>query len=374
MKRTATRLADGRELIYFDDDASVNRGVVRELLDSRELPPQDHASELRYDPLLDEWVAIAAHRQDRTHLPPSDECPLCPSAPGRLTEIPADDYDVVVFENRFASFAEDTPAPPPLPGGELFGRRAGMGRCEVVCFTADHSSHFADLSPERVRTVVDAWADRTAVLGSLDGVEQVFCFENRGREIGVTLAHPHGQIYAYPFITPRTAQMLESARRHRERTGRNLFADVLAAERAARVRIVTESAHWTAFVPMAARWPYEVHLYPHRQVPDLPALTDDERDDFGPFYLDVLRRLDRLFDAPLPYISAWHQAPVRQSRELSYLHAQVFSVRRGVGKLKYLAGSESGMGVFVNDIPPELAAERLRSDAPGSATARENDS
>jgi|SRR5215207_2051151 len=374
MKRTATRLADGRELIYFDDDASVNRGVVRELLDRRELPPQDHASELRYDPLLDEWVGIAAHRQHRTHLPPSDECPLCPSAPGRLTEIPADDYDVVVFENRFPSFAEDTPAPDPLPGGDPFPRRAGLGRCEVVCFTSDHSTSFAHLSPERVRTVVDAWADRTAFLGALPHVEQVFCFENRGREIGVTLAHPHGQIYAYPFVTPRTSRMLASAEKHRSSTGRNLFADVLAAERTAGDRVVVESAHWTAFVPMAARWPYEVHLYPRRQVPDLPSLTEEERDDFAGFYLDVLQRLDNLFDTQLPYIAAWHQAPVRNGRELAYLHAQVFSVRRGVGKLKYLAGSESGMGVFVNDISPEYAAEQLRSGVPASATARENDS
>jgi len=369
MKRTATRLADGRELIYFDDDASVNRGVVRELYDARDLPPQQHASEVRYDALLDEWVAVAAHRQHRTHLPPSDECPLCPSMPGRLTEIPADDYDVVVFENRFPSFAEDTPDPEPLAGGDPFPRRAGVGRCEVVCFTADHDSSFAALTPERVRTVVEAWADRTAALNALPGVEQVFCFENRGREIGVTLAHPHGQIYAYPFVTPRTARMLDSARRHHARTGGNLFADVLAAERAAGERIVVETEHWTAFVPMAARWPYEVHLYPKRQVPDLPALSDAERDDFGPFYLDVLRRLDGLFDSPLPYISAWHQAPVREGRELAYLHAQVFSVKRGVAKLKYLAGSESGMGVFVNDISPELAAERLRS---ATANTREN--
>jgi UDPglucose--hexose-1-phosphate uridylyltransferase len=374
MKRTGTRLADGRELIYFDDDTSVNAGVVREMHDSRELPPQDHASELRYDPLLDEWVGIAAHRQHRTYLPPSDECPLCPSAPGRPTEIPAEDYDVVVFENRFPSFAEDTPDPDPLPGGDPFPRRAGTGRCEVVCFTADHDSSFAALSPERVRTVVDAWADRTAFLGTLPGVEQVFCFENRGREIGVTLAHPHGQIYAYPFVTPRTSRMLASAAQHEERTGRNLFADVLAAERAAGDRVVVESAHWTAFVPMAARWPYELHLYPHRQVPDLPALTDAERDDFGPFYLDVLGRLDRLFDLPLPYIAAWHQAPVKLGRKSAYLHAQLFSVRRGVAKLKYLAGSESGMGVFVNDIAPELAAEALRAAVPDPTEPRENDS
>jgi UDPglucose--hexose-1-phosphate uridylyltransferase len=361
MRRTATTLADGRELIYFDDDETVQRGVQRQAQDLRDLPPQQHASELRYDPLLDEWVAIASHRQDRTHLPPSDECPLCPSQPDRLTEIPSDDYDVVVFENRFPSLAPDTQPPLPLPGGEPFGRRPGIGRCEVVCFTSEHDSSFASLPVARVRTVIDAWADRTAALAQIPGVEQVFCFENRGAEIGVTLAHPHGQIYAYPFVTPRTQRMLATARKHQERTGTNLFEDVLAAEQKSADRIVAESAHWVAFVPMAARWPFEVHLYPRRRVPDLPALTDAERDDFAALYLDVLARMDGLFGTPLPYIAAWHQAPVREDHDLAYLHMQLFSIRRGVGKLKYLAGSESGMGVFVNDIAPERAAQMLRA-------------
>jgi UDPglucose--hexose-1-phosphate uridylyltransferase len=232
----------------------------------------------------------------------------------------------------------------------------------VVCFTSDHNASFASLSPARVRTVLDALADRTAELSAQPYVEQVFCFENRGVEIGVTLHHPHGQIYAYPFVTPRTRTMLDAARRHSELTGGgNLFADVLAAERAAGVRVVAENEHWTAYVPAAARWPFEVHVAPHRQVPDIPALDDAERAAFGPLYLDVLRRFDGLFDGPMPYISAWHQAPVRSGRELAYLHLQLFSIRRAPGKLKYLAGSESGMGVFINDVSPEQAAQLLRS-------------
>jgi UDPglucose--hexose-1-phosphate uridylyltransferase len=335
MRRTAARLADGRELIYFDerDDA------VHPEVDRRDLPPPPPASELRHDPLTGEWVAIAAHRQTRTFLPPSDECPLCPSTPERSTEVPAYEYDVVVFENRFPAFGAD------------------KGRCEVVCFTCDHDASFASLSPARVRTVLDALADRTAELSALPYVEQVFAFENRGVEIGVTLHHPHGQIYAYSFIPPRTRTMLAAARAHR---GGNLFADVLAAERQAAVRVVAENAHWTAYVPVAARWPFEVHLAPHRQVPDLPALDDAERDAFGPIYLDLLRRFDGLFGLPLPYVSAWHQAPVRDGRDLAYLHLQLFSIRRAPGKLKYLAGSESAMGVFINDIRPEEAARLLR--------------
>ncbi|MEW2381602.1 galactose-1-phosphate uridylyltransferase [Micromonospora sp. NPDC047707] len=357
MKRTAIELADGRELIYFDerDDA------VRDQPDRRELPPPPPASQLRYDPLTDEWVAVAVHRQTRTFLPPADQCPLCPSTADRLSEIPAPDYDVVVFENRFPSLsgriaeepAEITPFTPVRPG---------QGRCEVVCFTDDHTASFGGLTPRRVRTVLDALADRTAALGELPGVEQIFPFENRGVEIGVTLHHPHGQVYAYPFVTPRTRAMLAAARRHADRTGgRNLYADVLAAERAAGDRVVAGNEHWTAYVPAAARWPVEVHVAPHRPVPDIPALTDAERDAFGPLYLNLLRRFDRLFDLPMPYIAAWHQAPVRVDRDLGHLHLQLFSIRRARDKLKYLAGSESGMGVFINDIAPERAAELLRS-------------
>ncbi len=358
MNKTSARLADGREIIYFDesDDA------VRRLDDPRELPATQTRSEVRYDVVLDEWVAMASHRQGRTHLPPTDECPLCPSTETWQSEIPSPAYDVVVFENRFPSFASDAgPVDPHVDeGSSLFVRRAGVGRAEVVCFTSDHDTSFRQLPPERVRTVVDAWADRTAALSEVPHVEHVFPFENRGEAIGVTLHHPHGQIYAFPFVPPRVRRMLDSARSYRERTWGNLFADVLAAERSAGVRVVTANEHWTAFVPAAARWPVEVHLYPHRHVPDLAALSGAERDAFAVLYLDVLGRLDRLYGIPLPYIASWQQAPVHSDRDLGYLHLQVFSIQRAPGKLKYLAGSESGMGAFINDVLPEQAAQALR--------------
>lgn len=165
-------------------------------------------------------------------------------------------------------------------------------------------------------------------------------------------------------MPPRTRRQLDCARAYRNRTHRNLFADVLASECAAKLRVVARNRSWTAFVPAAARWPVEVHLYPHRQVPDIPALRDDERDEFADIYLDVLRRLDTLYEAPLPYISSWQDAPVRVDRELAYLHLEVFSIRRAADKLKYLAGSGSGMGVFISDVVPEDVAARLRDLAP----------
>jgi UDPglucose--hexose-1-phosphate uridylyltransferase len=208
---------------------------------------------------------------------------------------------------------------------------------------------------------MEAWIDRTIELSLLPSVRQVFCFENRGQEIGVTLTHPHGQIYGYPFVTPRTSRMLEVAERHRQAEGGNLVDDVVAAERRAGTRVIGESEYWTAFVPVAARWPVEVHLYPKRRVPDLAALGPGHRADFGALYLDVLQRLDLLYGVPLPYISAWHQAPVGTGRDLLGLHLELFSIQRAAGKLKYLAGSESAMGAFIGDVVPEQTAERLRA-------------
>ncbi|WP_034273983.1 galactose-1-phosphate uridylyltransferase [Haloechinothrix halophila] len=357
MKKTVARLADGRQLIYYDTtDGGKSRARPA---DSRQLSALTVGSELRFDPLVDEWVAIAAHRQDRTHLPDAAECPLCPSRDGALTEIPASDYEVVVFDNRFPSLSADV-GELASAGEELVPRQPGIGHCEIVCFTSDHDSSFAQLTPARARTVLEAWADRTIELGLQPGIEQVVPFENRGVEIGVTLQHPHGQIYALPFAAPRTRRMLESARSYRRRTWRNLFADVLATERKAGTRIVAENEFWTAFVPAAARWPVEVHVYPHRQVPDLPALSEAERDAFCHIYLDLLRRLDRLYDTPLPYVAAWQQAMVNIDRDLSYLRLELFSIRRAEDKLKYLAAMESAMGVFLNDVRPEDVAQRLR--------------
>jgi len=358
MRKTPTKMADGRELIYYDE----NESIIRNDVDRRELPELHVTSEMRFDPILGEWVVMASHRQTRTFLPPTSRCPLCSTTADNPSEIPAADYDVVVFENRFPSLALAAmdAGDPSVVDRDLVPRQPARGRCEVVVFTSDHDVSFSNLPLSRVRTVVDVWADRTAALSGMPGIEQVFPFENCGIEIGVTLRHPHGQIYAYPFMTPKTERMLRNARRHREVTGRNLFADVLAAERRIGERVIAANDTWTAFVPPAARWPVDVHLYPHRQMPDLTELTDREREDFAGLYLDILKRLDALYDQPLPYIAGWHQAPVSRDRDLAYLHLEVFSIKRDADKLKYLAGSESGMAVWINDATPEQIAAKLR--------------
>jgi UDPglucose--hexose-1-phosphate uridylyltransferase len=372
VRRTATTLADGRELIYFDDCEPSRSGIQRrDVVDGRPLNVRPASGTMRLDALTGDWVSIAAHRQSRTFLPPADQCPLCPTGRGTAaSEIPADAYDVVVFENRFPSFARESVAGVSANSAAslhpLFATAPALGRCEVVCFTSDHGASFSSLSPTRARTVVEVWADRTRELSAQDGVEHVFCFENRGEEIGVTMQHPHGQIYAYPFLPARTATLLRQAAAHHERTGRLLGADLLAAELRASSRVVIKGALWTAYVPYAARWPVEVHLVPNRDVPDLVALDCAERDELAEVYLDLLGRLDRYYEGPdgspvaMPYIAGWHQAPVRQGRDVSRLHLQVMSVLRAPGRLKYLAGSESGVGAWINDVAPERVAARLR--------------
>ncbi|WP_059008213.1 galactose-1-phosphate uridylyltransferase [Streptomyces specialis] len=346
MERCATRLADGRELIYYSARDAARAAVA--VPDARVPRAAVAVTEVRHDPLGGAPVAYATHRQDRTHLPPAEECPLCPSRAGRHTEIPAADYEVAVFENRFPAFS------------------GGAGRCEVMCFSADHGVSFAGLGEERVALVLWAWTDRSAALAKLPGVRQVYCFENHGAEIGVTLTHPHGQIYGYPYVTPRTARALRAVAEHRERAGANLYDEMVAAERADGRRVVRESAHWIAFVPHAARWPYEVRLFPRRRVPDLAALDAAARAEFPGVYLDLLRRFAGLFGpgaGSTPYVAGWHQAPsgiAARQREDFALHLELFTVKRGPGKLKYLAGSESGMGAFINDVLPESAAQRLR--------------
>ena len=350
--RRTRHLADGREVIYYDDPSGGEKAAPR--ADRRDLPPVPRPAELRRDELVDEWVVVATHRQTRIFLPPTSDCPLCPSRGKALTEIPEPDYDVVVFENRF----------PSLPAIGPDGQAAG--RCEVICYSSDHDASFSTLSDERLRTIAQAWTERTEALRADPGIASVFCFENRGEQIGVTLHHPHGQIYAYPFIPPHAARLLEAAAAHGKRTGACLGCDLLATELADGRRVVAATEASVAYVPAAARWPFEIHVVPRRHVPDLAALAEEERDDLVMLQADVLHRLDGVFGQPIPYMAGWTQAPTREQRDVAHLRLQIVSPQRDVGKLKYLAGSEALMGAFINDVLPEDAARRLR-EAPGRA-------
>lgn len=354
----STTLADGRELIYVDD-ADTTLGPERSI-DRRVLDPRPETATMRQDVLTGEWVSIASNRQNRVFMPPPDQDPLAPQSDENPSEIPSL-YDVAVFENRSPSFGPALThenAPQGLDDLTTIGlerSRTSVGRCEVVCFSPDHEGSFGSQTVSRARTVIEAWAHRTAALSAMPGIEQVFPFENRGAEIGVTLPHPHGQIYAYPFITPRTTALLRSI----DAVGPDLFARILDTERASG-RVVLEGEHFTAFVPFAARWPIEVHLLPHRHVADFAGLTEEEKDELAPLYRRLLRGIDALYETPTPYIAAWHQAPVSRGRDTVRLMLQVTSPRRGPERLKFLAGSEAAMGAFIGDVAPEAQAAFIR--------------
>lgn len=359
--KRATRMADGRELIYFDDPGTSL--PASRPADARPETTRPAVAEMRQDALTGEWVSIAAARQKRAFLPPAELDPLAPASATNPSEIPGD-YDVAVFENKSPSFGPDvaeTQSDPLTALSELAQiglerRRPSIGRCEVVCFSPDTTGSFASQSATRARTIVEAWADRVDALSAVPGVQQVFPFENRGEAIGVTLHHPHGQIYAYPYVTPKTSALLRSI----DGYGPTLFDDILHREQDAD-RVLVSGEFFTAFVPFAARWPIEIHLLPHRQVPDIAGLTREERDELAVLYQRLLRGVDALYDTPTPYIAAWHQAPVHSHRDTVRLMGQITSPRRGADRLKYLAGSESAMGAFIGDIPPEAQAEALRA-------------
>ena len=369
--RRDTALADGRDLFYYDDP-DTTLGAERGI-DQRALDPRPATATMRQDILTGDWISIAAARQNRAFLPPAELDPLSPQTPTNPSEIPSR-YDVAVFENRSPSFGPalsaahgDAPEAPNPPRGlddldalGLGSVRTSVGRCEVVCFSPEHTGSFGTQSVTRARTVIEAWADRTAALSALPGVEQVFPFENRGEAIGVTLPHPHGQIYAYPYVTPRTRRLVENI----SRTSPDLMQRVLDFERDGS-RVILAGEHWTAYVPFAARWPIEVHLMPHRHVPDFTEATDTERDELAGLYLRLLRGIDTLYDTPTPYIAAWHQAPVNVARDTVRMHLEITSPRRAADKLKFLAGSEAAMGAWIGDIPPEDAAARLRDVVEG---------
>lgn len=319
-------------------------------------------SELRWNPQLQQWVIVATHRQDRTYKPPAEFCPLCPTKPGEFpTEIPADDYEIVVFENKFPSLK--IPAPPmDVVGSELYPVAPAEGICEVICYSPNHSETLGDASVEHLRNLVQVWTDRYQDLGAQDEIKYVFIFENRGEAVGVTLNHPHGQIYAFPFIPPTLEKELDSAKKHLEKTGNCLYCDILAEETKEQTRIVCNNQSFTAFVPFYARFPYEVHLVARRHVGSLADLTETEQYDLAKLLKELITKYDQLFGFPLPYIMVLHQSPTKGDYPEYHFHFEFYPFNRTESKLKFLAGVESGAGTFITDMSPEQQSKMLRGE------------
>ena len=322
-------------------------------------------SELRWHPLLQQWVITATHRQERTFFPADDYCPLCPTKNGGFpTEVPAEDYELVTFENKFPSLQRKPPQPA-VKGSDLYKVRPASGVCEVVLYSPRHGGTLTDASEEEIERLIYVWTDRYLELGALDYVDYVFIFENKGKEIGVTLTHPHGQIYAYPFIPPVIEREIVSSREHQQKTSRCLLCDILAEEMRDGRRIVAGNEHFAAFVPFYARYPYEVHIMPREHRLSLPEFSESEKKALAGMLKTILAKYDNLWGFSLPYMMVIHQKPT-DGREHDYYHFHIefYPPYRTQEKLKYLAGSESGAGVFINDTLAEEKASELRETEP----------
>ncbi len=352
--------ADRRYLHFFSFDEPAPA-----ILDVAEQERGHDQIELRWNALLGEHVIVSTGRQGRTFLPPAEYCPLCPtaSADAFATEIPAATYEIVAFENRFPSFRPD--APTVSDESPLERRTRAAGVCEVIVYSPLHDATLASLPESQVRHLVDVWTSRYQELAARDDVAFVFIFENRGKEIGVTLTHPHGQIYAFPFVPPRVEQEHAVIAAHAEATGRCLMCDVVADELSAGARVVAEEEGFVAYVPFAARLPYEVHVAATAHRASLLDLTDGERDGLARILRRVQATYDGLWGFAMPYTMSMHQATTDGvERQGEHLHIEFMPPYRTKDKLKYLAGVETGAGTFINDTAPEEKAAELRAVDP----------
>lgn len=314
---------------------------------------------MRWHPLRGEWVAYAAFRQNRPFLPPPEYNPLAVSTdPANPTELPQGDYDIAVFDNRFPSLALDSNNPPMA----AVATAPATGKCEVVVFTQDPNASLHSLSVSHISLLLQVWADRTTRAAASGAIKYVLPFENRGAEVGVTLHHPHGQMYCYSFVPPVPQKMLERELAFYHQTGDNLLCSMAATELAEGSRVIYQNQHAVAFVPPCARYPYEVWLMPIRHTPSFAALDDQQRHALAQALKAVLLKYENLWQRPFPYLMAWYQAPTDgQAHPETQLHAEFYPPYRTRERLKYLAGTEIGAGMFAMDVLPEDKAKDLQA-------------
>jgi UDPglucose--hexose-1-phosphate uridylyltransferase len=314
---------------------------------------------LRWHPLRGEWVAYASHRQERTFMPPPEYNPLAPTQdPQHPTELPAGDYDIAVFDNRFPSLLLEAHNPPSL----IVETAPANGACEVVVFAQDSSQSLSTLPLNHLVLLLEVWGDRTCILGELPQIQYVLPFENKGVEVGVTLHHPHGQIYAYPSIPPVPAQMLVQQQTYFRQQKQSLLLDLIQKEMIDNQRILYLDEAAIAWVPICARYPYEVWVAPRQPCATFTDLNPEQRSSLARALKIVLLKYDGLWQRSFPYLMAWFQAPTDGTPHPEWqLHAEFYPPYRTTNKLKYLAGTELAAGLFANDTLPEAIAQELQS-------------
>lgn len=348
---------DGRSLTLYS-----SQPIAANLVAPSPFPdPQGANPHLRWHALRGEWVTYAAFRQDRTFQPPPQFNPLAPmSDPANPTELPMGEYEMAVFDNRFPALALDAHDAPLLS----VPTAPAHGKCEVVVFTQDPAAALARLPLARIELLLQVWGERSTRLGADPMIHYVLPFENRGAEVGVTLHHPHGQIYAYPLVPPVPSRMLAQESAYYLRHGSSLLCDMARDEAAEGKRVLYQGRHAIAFVPACARYPYEVWVLPTAPVASFAALGVAQRADLARALKTVLLKYEGLWQRPFPYLMAWYQAPTDGvAHPETQLHAQFLPPYRNRDRLKYLAGTELGAGLFAMDVLPESTARELQQVA-----------
>ncbi|EIT83894.1 galactose-1-phosphate uridylyltransferase [Fictibacillus macauensis ZFHKF-1] len=313
-------------------------------------------AELRYNPLLKDWTMVASSRQNRPHMP-KDYCPFCPGS-GKVP----DHYDVHVYHNDFPVLSPEPPTPDAVGGG-IYETREAYGACEVILYSPGHHDTIPDLSRNHMNKLVDLWSQTYESLLQDAKHEYVMIFENRGEEVGVTMPHPHGQIYAYPFIPLKVKTELASCKEHYERHHRNLFDDIIQEEKRFGERIVAETAHFLAFIPFFTDYPFGVYVVSKAKKTSLTQFTEQEKYELGYLLQDVVGGMDLLYDRVFPYMMTMHGKP--NNEEESYddfyrFHVEFYPPLRAPDKIKYNASSETGGWAAANPTAVEENARVLR--------------
>ncbi|MEE1018238.1 MAG: galactose-1-phosphate uridylyltransferase [Acutalibacteraceae bacterium] len=313
-------------------------------------------AELRWHPLIEDWIMIASHRQNRPQMP-KDWCPFCPGS-GKVP----DQFDVYEYDNDFPALSQNPPAPDDV-ATDFFKVKPAYGKCEVILYSPNHTITLPELPVDHIGKLVDLWVERFNAIKADENIKYVFIFENRGEAVGVTMPHPHGQIYGYS-VTPKKIQLeLDSSKKYYDEKGKCLFCDMLDNETKEQDRIIFENEHFTVFLPFFCEYPYGVYIMPKRHVGTIAEFTDAEKQDFAKTLKETSGMLDSLFDIKFPYMMCMHNAPVN-SEDTSkhyHFHVEFFPPMRSADKIKFNASSETGCWAHCNPTAPEEKAKELRA-------------
>ena len=312
-------------------------------------------AELRWHPLIKDWVMIASHRQNRPQMP-KNWCPFCPGS-GKVP----DEFEVYKYDNDFPALSQDPPVPDDV-ATEIYKTAEAYGKCEVILYSPEHTITLPELSLDHVKKLVDLWTERFIEIKKDDKIKYVFIFENRGDVVGVTMPHPHGQIYGYPFIPKKLELEIEACKEHFEAKNSCLFCDMVKDELQFQKRVIFENEDFLVYLPFFVEYPYGVYIASKNHKQNLDQFTESEKLNLAKTVRETVGTLDALFNTQFPYMMCMHQAPVNSGDFSDYYHFHIefFPPMRAADKQKFNASSETGAWAHCNPTAPEDKAEELR--------------